>query len=294
MHHPCLAQQLRIAGLTTVSLIAFAANSILSRLALGRGAIDAASFSTIRLLSGALVLMLLTRLAGRRTMESQGSWRSGAALSLYAICFSFAYLLLDTGTGALFLFGSVQTTMIIAGLASGERPTAAQWLGLLIAIAGLILLVLPGVSSPSPAGAALMAAAGICWGLYSLRGRGADNPIRITTGNFIRAVPFAVAVSVIMLPTAHLSAKGVVIASLSGGIASGLGYVAWYTAMRGLTATMAATAQLSVPVLAAAGGVFFLSETASARLVFSGLTILGGVGLAIVGRTRSARQRTID
>lgn len=276
-----------------MSLIAFAANSILSRLALGRGTIDAASFSTIRLLSGALVLMLLTRLAGRRTVESQGSWRSGAALSLYAITFSYAYLLLDTGTGALFLFGSVQSTMIISGLASGERPTALEWLGLLIAIAGLICLVLPGVSSPSPIGATLMAAAGIFWGRYSVRGRRADSPIRITTGNFIRAVPFAMVVSVIMLPTLHLSARGILIASLSGGIASGLGYVAWYTAMRGLTATMAATAQLVVPVLAAAGGVLFLSETVSVRLVLSGLTILGGVGLTILGRTRSVRQRTI-
>jgi drug/metabolite transporter (DMT)-like permease len=273
-----------------VSLIAFAANSILSRLALGRGTIDAASFSTIRLLSGALILMLLTRLTGRRTVEGQGSWRSGAALSLYAITFSYAYLLLDTGTGALFLFGSVQTTMIIFGLASGERPTTAEWLGLLIAIAGLIGLVLPGVSSPSPAGAALMAAAGICWGLYSVRGRGADNPIRITTGNFIRAVPFAIVVSVIMLPTLHISTRGLLIASLSGGIASGLGYVVWYTAMRGLTATLAATAQLAVPVLAAAGGVLFLSETVSARLMLSGLTILGGVGLAIFGRTSSIRK----
>jgi drug/metabolite transporter (DMT)-like permease len=276
-----------------VSLIAFAANSILSRLALGRGTIDAASFSTIRLASGALILMLLTRLAGRRTVERQGSWRSGAALSLYAITFSYAYLLLDTGTGALLLFGSVQTTMIIAGLASGERPTAAEWLGLLIAIAGLICLVLPGVSSPSPVGAALMAAAGICWGLYSVRGRGAGNPIRITTGNFIRAVPFAIAVSVIMLPTTHLSARGILIASLSGGIASGLGYVVWYTAMRGLTAILAATTQLAVPVLAAVGGVLFLSERISVRLMFFGLIVLGGVGLAILGRTRSVRQKTI-
>lgn len=280
------SEQLRIACLTAVSLVAFAANSILCRLALGAATIDAASFSTIRLLSGALVLMLLTRLAGRRTVETQGSWKSGAALSLYAITFSCAYVLLDTGTGALILFGSVQATMIIAGLVSGERPTAAEWLGLLIAVAGLICLVFPGVSSPSPAGAALMAAAGIFWGVYSLRGRGAGNPIRITTGNFIRAVPIAIVVSMTMLTTMHLSTKGVLIAALSGGVASGLGYVVWYTALRGITATLAATVQLAVPVLAAAGGVLFLSETVSARLVLSGLAILGGVGLAILGRTR--------
>lgn len=281
------SEQLRIACLTAVSLVAFAANSILCRLALGAATIDAASFSTIRLLSGALMLVLLTRLAGRRTVETQGSWRSGAALSLYAITFSFAYLLLGTGTGALILFGSVQTTMIIAGLASGERPTAAEWLGLLIAVAGLIYLVFPGVSSPSPAGAALMTAAGIFWGVYSLQGRGADNPIRITTGNFIRAVPIAMVVNVLMLPTLHLSPKGVLIAVISGGVASGLGYVVWYTALRGITATLAATVQLAVPLLAAAGGVLFLAETVSPRLLLSGLAIMGGVGLAILGRTRS-------
>ena len=278
--------QLRIACMTALSLVAFAANSILCRLALGSAAIDAASFSTIRLLSGALMLLLLSRLSGRRTVETQGSWRSGAALSLYAITFSCAYVLLGTGTGALILFGSVQATMIIAGLVSGERPTATEWLGLLIAIAGLIWLVFPGVSSPSLAGAALMTAAGIFWGVYSLRGRGSENPIRITTGNFIRAVPIAIAVSVIMFPMVHLSPKGVLIAALSGGVASGLGYVVWYTALRGITATLAATVQLAVPFLAAAGGVLFLSETISARLVLSGIAILSGVGLAILGRTR--------
>jgi drug/metabolite transporter (DMT)-like permease len=276
--------RIRIACLTAVSLGAFAANSILCRLALGAAAIDAASFSTIRLLSGALVLMLLTRLAGRRTLETEGSWRSGVALSLYAITFSYAYVLLSTGSGALILFGSVQATMIIAGLVSGERPSAAGWLGLLIALAGLVYLVFPGVSSPAPAGAALMTFAGIFWGVYSLRGRGEGNPIRITTGNFIRAVPIAVVASLIMLPGLHLSAKGVLIAALSGGVASGLGYVVWYTALPRITATLAATVQLAVPLLAAAGGVLFLSEAVSARLALSGLAILGGVGLAILGR----------
>ncbi|MSN26511.1 MAG: EamA family transporter [Geobacter sp.] len=279
---------LRVACLTAVSLIAFAANSILCRLALGSASIDAASFSTIRLLSGALVLMLLTRLAGRHTLETQGSWRSGAALALYAVTFSCAYVLLGTGTGALILFGAVQATMIISGLVSGERPTSLEWLGLLIAVAGLVYLVFPGVSSPSPSGAVLMTAAGIFWGIYSLRGRGAENPVRITTGNFIRSVPFVLAGSAVMFPMLHLTPKGVLIASLSGGVASGLGYVVWYTALRGITATLAATVQLAVPLLAAAGGVLFLAETVSIRLVLSGLAILGGVGLAIIGRTRSS------
>ncbi len=280
--------QFRTACLTAASLVAFAANSVLCRLALGSASIDAASFSTIRLLSGAVVLMLLTRLGGRRTLENQGSWRSAAALALYAITFSYAYVLLGTGTGALILFGAVQAIMIIAGLVSGERPTAVEWLGLLIAVAGLVYLVLPGVSSPSPSGAVLMTAAGISWGIYSLRGRGADNPVRITTGNFIRSVPLVLAVSLVMLPLLHLSPEGVLIAAISGGVASGLGYVVWYTALRGVTATLAATVQLAVPLLAAAGGVLFLSETVSARLILSGLAILGGVGLAIMGRTGSS------
>jgi len=278
--------RLRIASLTAVSLVAFASNSILCRLALGTSSIDAASFSTIRILSGAMVLILLTRLAGRRTLETEGSWKSGAALALYAIAFSYAYVLLSTGTGALILFGSVQATMIVAGLVSGERPSVLSWTGLLSAIVGLIYLVFPGISSPSPVGAVLMTVAGIFWGVYSLRGRGAGNPIRITTGNFIRAVPIAVAVSLVMLPTTHLSLKGVLVATLSGGVASGLGYVVWYTAVRDMTATLAATVQLAVPFLAAVGGVVFLSETISARLAFSGLAILGGVGMAILGRAR--------
>ena len=279
--------QLWIAWLTAVSLVAFAANSILCRLALGSASIDAASFSAIRLLSGAVVLMLLSRAAGRRTLETQGSWKSGAALSLYAITFSCAYVLLSTGTGALILFGSVQATMIISGLISGERPTTMGWLGLLIALSGLIYLVFPGVSAPSLPGAALMISAGFFWGVYSLQSRGAGDPIRITTGNFIRSVPIALAASVILLPLLHLSVKGVLIAALSGGIASGLGYVVWYTALRGMTSTLAATVQLVVPLLAATGGVLFLSESVSARLVLSGLWILGGVGLAIVGRSRT-------
>lgn len=280
------SEQLRIVWLTAVSLVAFAANSLLCRLALGAATIDAASFSTVRLLSGAVMLMLLSRLSGRRTVETQGSWRSGAALSLYAITFSFAYVLLSTGTGALILFGSVQATMIIAGLVSGERPTALEWLGLLIALAGLVYLVIPGVSSPSLAGAALMAAAGFFWGVYSLQSRGAGNPIRMTTGNFIRAVPLAMAASMIMFPMVHLSLSGVLIAALSGGVASGLGYVVWYAALRGMTSSLAATVQLVVPFLAATGGVLFLSETVSTRLVLSGCGILGGVGLAIAGRSR--------
>ena len=280
--------QIRAAFLIAASLVAFAANSVLCRLALGSASIDAASFSTIRLLAGAVVLMVLTRLGGRRTLENQGSWQSAATLALYAITFSYAYVLLGAGTGALILFGAVQATMIIAGLASGERPTVMEWLGLLIAVAGLVYLVLPGVSSPSPSGAVLMTTAGISWGIYSLRGRGADSPVRITTGNFIRSVPLALAVSMAMLPTMHLSPEGVLIAALSGGVASGFGYIIWYTALRGVTATLAATVQLAVPLLAAAGGVLFLSETVSARLILSGLAILGGVGLAIMGRTGSS------
>jgi len=281
------SKQIRIACLTGVALVAFAANSLLCRLALKTATIDAASFSTLRLLSGAIMLLLLSHLSGRRTVETAGSWCSGAALALYACSFSYAYVLLPTATGALILFGTVQVTMIIAGLFSGERPSGAEWSGLLIAVAGLIYLLFPGVSSPSSIGAVLMAAAGIFWGVYSLRGRGGGNPIRITTGNFIRSVPCAIAISVVMFPMMHLSARGVLIAALSGSIASGLGYIVWYTALQGLSATLAATVQLAVPLLAAAGGVLFLSETISTRLVLSGIVILSGIGFAIWGRSRS-------
>lgn len=269
----------RIVLCTSFALAAFAANSVLCRMALGRETIDAASFSSLRLASGAVMLLILCAMTGKA--KPRGSWPSGAMLFLYAAAFSFAYLSLSTGTGALILFGSVQATMIIAALRSGERLVAVQWAGLALAMAGLIYLVSPGLAAPSFAGSALMAVAGIAWGVYSLRGRGTTPALADTAGNFLRSLPFVVVVSLLSLHDFHLSADGALLAALSGALTSGVGYVVWYAALKGLTATQAATVQLSVPVLAALGGVIFLAEELSLRLVLSAIMILGGIRLTV-------------
>ena len=280
----------RIAGLTTMALIAFAANSIFCRFALGDQTIDAASFTTVRLLSGALTLACIVLLTRRGSPFQSGNWISASMLFLYAVTFSFAYISLSAGTGALILFGAVQITMILSGLIAGERPRLLEWLGLLAALGGLVYLVLPGLSAPSPLGSALMALAGIAWGVYSLRGRGIDDPVANTTGNFVRAAPLALIVSLIALSNYSLSPKGALLAVLSGALASGLGYVIWYAALRDLTATRAATVQLAVPVIAAIGGIFFLAEAVTLRLTFASIAILGGVGLAISRRTKETES----
>lgn len=276
---------MKIAALTLAALIGFAANSLLCRQALGSHHIDAASFTAIRLLSGALVLAILagaTRAPGERLVG--GSWRSAAALFAYAAAFSYAYLRIDAGVGALILFASVQVTMIGGG---GERLRALEWLGLAVAGAGLIALTRPGMSAPDAVGAGLMALAGASWGIYSLRGRSAGRPLAATAGNFIRCVPAAALLAVIA--SVHVSAQGAVLAILSGAIASGIGYSLWYAALPHLPATRAAIVQLSVPALAAAGGVALLGESLTARLAASGLAILGGVAIALLGRLHRER-----
>lgn len=262
-------------------------NSVLCRLALGAGAIDAATFSTIRLLSGALMLLLISNILrrGQPTLQ-RGHWLSAVLLFSYAIAFSLAYISLSAGVGALILFGSVQATMLIAALHAGERPHLLEWAGLFLALGGLVYLVLPGLAAPPFVSSALMAIAGISWGFYSLRGRGTRDPLLNTTNNFIRALPFVFIVNLLLLRDVHVSARGMVFAVLSGAVASGLGYVVWYAALKGLTATRAATVQLIVPVLAALGGVLLLSENISLRLMLAALMILGGVGLALLGRKR--------
>ncbi len=277
---------MRVAVLTILALTAFAANSVLCRAALGDDAIDAASFSVLRLCSGALTLWLLVRLRPGRTTLG-GSWPSATYLFLYAVPFSFAYESLATGTGALILFGAVQATMLIAAVASGERPGWLQWLGLLTALGGLVYLVLPGVSAPDPLGSALMTVAGIGWGFYSLRGRAATDPLGETAGNFARSLPMVALVSAASLGALRVDASGAMLAVTSGALASGVGYAIWYAALPGLTATIAATVQLSVPVLAAMGGVILMAEAITPRLVTASLLILGGVALALLKR-RSA------
>jgi len=275
-------------ALTAITLIAFGSNSVLCRLALAGGGIDPASFTNLRLLSGAATLWIISALLRRRS-RPMGSWISASMLALYAFAFSYAYVSLSIGTGALILMGAVQATMIVAGIRAGERLNPLQWMGLLLALGGTVFLVSPGITGPPVLGSALMAAAGIAWGIYSLRGRGSDDPITTTTDNFIRAVPMAVIVNLIQLGEIHWSTQGVLLALLSGSITSGIGYVLWYAALRGLTATRAGIVQLGVPVLAAIGGVVILSEAITTRLVIAGLAVLGGVGLAVAARVRKKR-----
>ncbi len=271
--------------LTALAIVAFAANSLLCRIALGGNLIDPVSFTSVRLLSGAAILFPLSRLgAPSQVVRATASWGSGLALFLYAVAFSLAYIYLDTGTGALILFGSVQATMIGVGLKSGERPPPLQWFGLLTALGGLIYLVSPGIAAPDPLGAFLMAISGISWGVYSLRGRNSAAPLASTSGNFLRTVPLAAAVVVVALSSLHATRTGIVLALVSGGITSGLGYVLWYWALRGLSTTKAAIVQLLVPVLAALGGVVFLAEVVSARMVVASILVLGGVAAAVSRR----------
>ena len=266
--------------LTALAMVCFAGNSLLCRMALKNTAIDAASFTAIRMVSGALALWAIVALRDNANVV-RGSWISGLALFAYAAAFSYAYLALTAGTGALILFGSVQATMIGYGLARGERLRAVQVTGLVLALGGLAGLLLPGLSAPPATGAALMIAAGIAWGVYSLRGRGVGDPTQVTAGNFIRTVPFALALAIAMLPWARIDAAGVAYAVASGALASGVGYAIWYTALRGLTATSAATVQLSVPVIAAAGGILLLNEALTLRLVLASIAILGGIAIVI-------------
>jgi drug/metabolite transporter (DMT)-like permease len=281
----------RTVALTVAAMIAFAANSILCRLALAQDSIDAASFTAIRLASGAVTLGLI--LAWRNGAASdlavwkgRGSWTSAVMLFAYAIAFSLAYRSLTAGTGALLLFGLVQLTMLLAAIATGERPPVAEWIGLALAIVGLVWLVLPGLSAPDPGGAVLMGTAGVAWGVYSLRGRRSRDAMGDTAGNFVRAMPLAGAALIASgaLVASHVSPAGLGWALLSGAVTSGLGYVIWYAALRGLTAVRAAIVQLSVPVLAALGGVLFLREAITPRLLVAAALILGGIALAVWSR----------
>jgi drug/metabolite transporter (DMT)-like permease len=281
---------------TALALLAFAANSLLCRSALGSGGIDPVSFTAVRLLSGAVVLWLLSRILGeRQAMPAPapvigGSWRSGLALFAYAAAFSLAYVSLSAGVGALLLFGSVQVTMLATAMRSGNGLDRGQAVGFAAAAAGLVVLVLPGITAPSPLGALLMAVAGVAWGIYTMRGRSASAPVRMTAGNFVRSVPFALLSLLPAIGSLHSNAQGLVLALASGTVTSGLGYVIWYRALRGLSVAQASVLQLLVPVLAAFGGVVLLGEQLSVRLAGASLLILGGVALA-ARRPRAAVTR---
>ena len=280
----------RVVALTLLTMIAFAGNSLLCRVALKHTGIDAASFTTIRLVSGAVVLWLVARLL-RADRSGRGNWRSAFALFAYAAGFSFAYLSLPAATGALVLFGAVQATMIGYGIWTGERLRGLQLAGFVLALGGLIGLLLPGLSAPPLSGSLLMLAAGIAWGVYSLRGRGAGDPTRVTAGNFLRAVPFAVVLSVLTHDGAAVDTAGVAYAVASGALASGIGYAIWYSVLPALRATSASIVQLSVPPIAAVGGIVFLGEPLTLRLVLTSAAILGGIALVILVNQRASGTR---
>lgn len=271
----------RIIALTALAMIAFAGNSLLCRAALIHTGIDAASFTTVRLVSGALVLWLFVQMR-QGTTAGAGNWLSAIALFVYAAGFSFAYISLPAGTGALLLFGAVQATMIGYGLWTGERLQRWQLAGLGLACAGLVGLLLPGLSAPPLKGSVFMLAAGVAWGVYSLRGKGRGDPTRVTAGNFIRAVPVALGMSLLMLSDLSVDMAGFWYAVASGALTSGAGYALWYMALPALRATSAASVQLSVPVIAAVGGVLILGEPVTVRLVVASMAILGGIALVIV------------
>jgi drug/metabolite transporter (DMT)-like permease len=273
----------RTTAFTAAALVGFAANSLLCRGALGRDHADAATFTSIRLVSGAVALWILAR-RGPRAILAAGRWPSAAALFTYAAAFSFAYVRIGAAVGALLAFGAVQATMIAWALRTGERPGPAEWGGLALAAGGVTFLVSGGLRAPDPLGAALMLTAGAAWGVYSLIGRSSVRPLETTAGNFARAVPFTIVLSLVAPGAPHVDRPGALLAVTSGAIASGVGYSLWYGALPGLTATGAAVVQLSVPVLAALGAVLLLGESLTAQLVVSAAAILGGVALAIGGR----------
>lgn len=280
---------LRTILLTAAAMLAFAANSLLCRLALQRKGIDPASFSSVRLVSGALTLAVIVHVRPGRPSQGRTDWLAAAMLFAYVAFFSFAYLSLSAGTGALILFGAVQLTMFSVGLRAGEHFGPIAWTGLVLAVAGLVYLVSPGVAAPPLLGAALMAIAGVAWGVYSLRGRGVADPLAATASNFARAAPMALLLSLMLAARAQADAGGLALAIASGALTSGIGYVIWYAALPGLSAMRAATVQLSVPPIAAFGGVLFLAESITPRLALASGAILGGIALVLTSRSRKPR-----
>ena len=289
---PALPPRAETVLLTALALLAFAANSLLTRVALGGGHLDAASFTAVRLTAGAVVLVILVRAqAGSFAPLRGGGWRSPLYLFAYAAPFTFAYLRIGAALGALVLFGTVQLTMIGWGVARGERPGARTWLGLALAAGGLGWLMLPATGRPDLPGVALMVLAGVAWGAYSLAGKGAPHPLAANARSFLGSVPAALLLSLLMLPGVSVTGRGLLLAVLSGAVTSGLGYAIWYRALRGLTAVQAAVLQLAVPIIAAVGAIGLLDEPASLRLLLAGLAVIGGVGLALLARRPAGAAR---
>ena len=275
-------------SLTALAMICFAANSILCRWALKENSIDPASFTMVRLASGAIILMLIVRLRTKSAkIRSKGSWLSASMLFLYAFAFSLAYVSLDTGTGALILFGAVQLTMVLQAMYKGKRLNLTEWTGLVLAIGGFAYLLLPGATAPSLKGFLLMSLSGVAWGIYTLNGKSSEDPLQDTGYNFLRSIPFLLIPLIWMAGTGLLTSRGLQLAIASGAITSGIGYTIWYMALRGLGTVQASVVQLSVPLLAAFGGLLLLSENPSLRLGLSGLFILGGIFLVMIAAKAS-------
>lgn len=288
LNFPVSANGLRTYAYTAIALVFFAANSLICRLALGTASIDALSFTGIRVLSGAVTIGIIACLVNGNFKKHPGSWISASALCLYATAFSFAYLKLSAGTGALILFGAVQATMFIWGLRKGEKPCRIQWCGLLVALTGFVFLLLPGIRKPSLTGALMMALAGAAWGVYSIRGGGAADPVAVTGDNFLRALAMMVPILLLFFHMPAISVKGAGLAVLSGAVTSGVGYILWYEALKNLTATRAAVVQLFVPLIAVLGGVAFLHEHPTLRLIVPAAMIGIGVGAYLLGKRRPA------
>ncbi len=279
----------RRTAILVLTLLAFSANSIFCRLALKGGEIDAATFTAVRIFSGAIALWLIVAVPRRASFKNLGGNRMLAVfLFVYAAAFSFAYVDLNAATGGLILFGCVQATMVVLGIVRGERPSAFEWWGLLVALGGLVYLFLPKLEAPTMLGGSLMAVSGVAWGCYSIYGKDSGDPAGSTAGNFARAVPFALAVFLAFVSRVHVSPTGLLLAIVSGAVTSGLGYVLWYESLKWLTPTRAAASQLSVPVIVALGGAAFLGETLTWPLLWSGLLIVSGASLAILGKSRRA------
>ena len=272
--------KVQLAAYTVITMLAFSGNSLLCRMALKETSIDAASYTSIRLLSGAAMLWILMRWQHKAPLKL-GTWHSAAALFVYAIALSFSYRSINAGAGALMLFGAVQLTMILAGFISGERMSALQSLGFVAALAGLVILVSPSVEAPSIVDSILMLASGIAWGVYSLFGRRQSDPVAATAGNFLRAALLSILMSIFTLSWLQLDTRGICYAVLSGAVTSGIGYVLWYRVLRHMSAITASTIQLSSPLITTFGGVMLLGEAFTRNLLIASLLILGGIRLVL-------------
>jgi drug/metabolite transporter (DMT)-like permease len=271
-------------ALVVVAMLAFAANSLLCRFALQQGLIDPVSFCSLRLVSGAMTLAVFMRLKSDCSLLAHQDWHAATLLFMCAALFSFAYLTLPVGTGALILMAAFQLTMFGEGFRLGERFSPVAWFGFVLAAAGFFALVAPSVATPAPLGTALMAIAGVAWGLYSLRGRAVADPLVATAGNFARAAALAMLLSLFFMADAHADALGVAMAIASGAVTSAMGFVLWYAVVIRLSAFQTATVQLLVPLFATVGGIVFLSEPLTWRATAGAMAILGGIALVLTSR----------